>query len=125
MPRGNSYTYETTISFGGDTPTAELDVRFSFTVSWGTPETPPCYAHGGLPADPDEVDDIRVVAVNGLPSGWSDHQSDAGVADTLINALTEDDYARMLEEAIEADASDYEAYQEMLADERRMEARHG
>lgn len=113
------HTYATTISFGGDTPTAELEVEFSYTVVWGAPEQGPTYASGGQPADPDEIDDIKVVSVNERPSGWSEYQSDADVAETLIEALSEDDYARMLEEASEAEAPDPDDSRDRMFDEGR------
>jgi hypothetical protein len=55
------------ISLGGDTPTWEGEVTVTYTVVWGRPETPPAYAHGALPADPDEVNDITVIKIDGTP----------------------------------------------------------
>lgn len=63
------YIYATELTWGGDEPTAELEVEVSFTVAWGRPETPPAYSHGGLPAEPDEIDDIQVELIDGkLPA---------------------------------------------------------
>lgn len=64
------HTYTTTLSWGGDTPTAEVEVTVSYAVIWGRPETPPAYAHGGLPAEPTEIDDIRLELVEGKPRPW-------------------------------------------------------
>jgi hypothetical protein len=63
------YTYTTCLSFGtdGEADYCEVDATVSFAVVWGRPETPPAYAHGGLPADPDEINDIRVDAIDGRP----------------------------------------------------------
>lgn len=36
----------------------QLLVEYEYT--FGAPETPPAYSHGGLPADPDEVEIISV-----------------------------------------------------------------
>lgn len=35
---------------------AGLDWEVSYTFTPGCPETPPAYDHGGLPADPDEIE---------------------------------------------------------------------
>jgi hypothetical protein len=42
------------------------DVEVTYSVTWGAPETPPAYAHGGLPADPDEIDDLRLRSIDGV-----------------------------------------------------------
>ena len=31
------YTYATTLSWGGDEPTAEVEVEVSFSIAWGRP----------------------------------------------------------------------------------------
>jgi hypothetical protein len=68
------HTFTTCLSFGtdGEADYCELDATVSFGVTWGRGETPPAYAHGGLPADPDEIDDIRVEAIDGRPVTASD-----------------------------------------------------
>ena len=101
----NRYTYATTLSFGGDIPTAEFEVEFAYSVSWGRAAYtagPPekCY-----PADPSEIDDVAVLSVEGKTSGWSDYESDADFADTLINRLRDRDYELMLEQAAEREAA--------------------
>lgn len=100
------HTYTASFSVGGDIPTWEGEVEFSYTVIWGAPEQGPTYASGGQPADPDEIDDIRVVSIDGNPAGWSDYESDAEVAQDMIERLTDDDYAAMLAEAVEGDIAE-------------------
>lgn len=65
----NRYTYTTCLSFGtdGEADFCELDATVSFAFTPGRAETPPAYDHGGLPADPPEIDDIRVEAIDGRP----------------------------------------------------------
>lgn len=65
------YTYATTLSWGGDTPTAEVEVEVSFTVAWGSAESgrfgPP---ENYDPGAPDEVEDVRLEKVEGKPRPW-------------------------------------------------------
>ncbi|MFD1189716.1 hypothetical protein [Phenylobacterium conjunctum] len=60
------YTYSTCLNWGGDVPTAEIEVTVSFTVSPGSPESgrfgPPELYDPGSPA---EVEDIRVESIDG------------------------------------------------------------
>ena len=68
------YSYSACVSFGtdGEADYVELDVTVSYNVNAGRSETPPAYDHGGLPAEPAEVDDIRVEKIDGLPvDRWS------------------------------------------------------
>jgi len=108
------YTYAATLSFGPrDEPTGEIEVECSYAVSWGAPEQGPSYASGGQPADPDEIDDIRILSVDGKP--WPVDlsyglQTEAEDHDMLVEKLLNDHYDRMIEEAIEEryeDARDY------------------
>jgi len=50
------YRYSTCLSFGedGEPGYTEIDVTVSYRVVWGSPEKPPAYSHGGLPAEPEE-----------------------------------------------------------------------
>lgn len=68
------HTYTTCLSFGtdGEADYCEIDATVSFGVAWGRGETPPAYDHGGLPADPPEIDDIRVEAIDGRPATVGD-----------------------------------------------------
>lgn len=113
------YTYAATLSWGGDTPTAELEVECSYTVSWGAPAQGPSYASGGQPADPDEIDDIKIISVDGKP--WPvdlshGFQTEAEDADMLVEKLMNDHYDRMLENASEEDAARYDDAREMRED---------
>ena len=59
------HTHTLSLSLGGDVPTWEGEATVSYSVSWGAPERGPAYDHGGLPADPDEIDDVRVTHIDG------------------------------------------------------------
>ena len=64
MPR-----YQTTLSVPSDAITgaeAAFEVVVAYDVIWGAPETGPTYSCGGTPADPDEVDDVSVLTVDGV-----------------------------------------------------------
>ena len=63
------YTFTTCLSFGtdGEADFCELDVTVSFAFTPGRAAAPPAYDHGGLPADPPEIDDIRVELIDGRP----------------------------------------------------------
>lgn len=109
------YRYTTTLAFStGDVPEAdEVEIEVSFTVAWGSPETPPTYSHGGLPADPDEVNDITLLSVDGV-GGPFDQHDEAAILQTIAMNHTE----AMLEAA-----NDREAYWADDAADYRREAR--
>lgn len=100
------YQYSTCVSFGtdGEADYSEIDVTVSYVVHAGRQATPPAYDHGGLPAEPAEVDDIRVVAINGKSPATGDRLTvDAVVcefgsgrhdADLLAAAAEEEAYRR-------------------------------
>ena len=95
------YTYSTCLNWGGDVPTAEIDVTISFTVSPGSPETgrfgPPELYDPGSPA---EVEDIRVESIDGR----SVEQS-PGLLVPILEKL-EDLHDELLAEAAERDVAD-------------------
>lgn len=95
------YTYATTLSFGqdGEPGYCELDVEVSYRVLWGRPETPPAYSHGGLPADPDEVDDVRLELIDGKPRPWDLTWALGSEAETI--AIIEDRFGDLWCELIE------------------------
>jgi hypothetical protein len=106
------YTYTAELSWGGDVPTAEHEVTVSYTVLFGAPEQGPSYASGGQPADPDEIDDIRLELVNGKPRPWDmawSCLSDDDFAADCIEKIegSERHMADMLTEACEQAAADY------------------
>ena len=89
-----THTYTTELTWGGDEPTAEIEVEVEFDVDWGRPATGPTYACGGEPAEPAEITNIRVVLVDGKPRPWGLHDgflSDKELEDEIINKLDEED----------------------------------
>jgi hypothetical protein len=74
----------------------DIEVDVDYAVTWGAPETPPAYAHGGLPADPDEIDDVKVLKVDGRePTAHearelSDHIANSYDAELLEHAAGQD-----------------------------------
>lgn len=48
------------------TDTFEVEVELTGTYQPGRRETPPSYAHGGLPAEPEMVEDVEAVSLSGL-----------------------------------------------------------
>src|SRR6185312_7266067 len=118
------YTYACTLSWGGDEPTAEVEVEFSYVVRWGAPERGPTYACGGTPADPDEIDDIRLEKVEGKPRPWGmgyGFISDDEFATDCVEKIEGCDrhLADMLTEAAEQAAADYDEAMEYRAEQRR------
>jgi hypothetical protein len=101
MPR---HVHTLSLSIGGDTPTWEGEATVSYTVLWGAPERPPAYSHGGLPADPDEVDDVTVTHIDGQLVGAREHGSHE--ASTLEHHITGSD--RLMAELLTAAAEDEE-----------------
>lgn len=100
------YRYATCLNWGGDTPTAEVEVVVSFTVAPGTPESgrfgPPENYDPGSPA---EVEDIRLDLVEGKPRPWGMYSGYVANEDDefereVIEKL-ESHHADMLAEAIQ------------------------
>ena len=121
------YTYAASLSWGGDEPTAELEVEVSYTVAWGTPES----GRFGRPEDYDPgaasvVEDIRVETIDGLPlaealkRGSGEYMPGETVR-MIVDKLEMDHEQDMLVEAAEADAARRDSYLEAEADERRLE----
>lgn len=100
------YTYTTCLSFGtdGEANYCELDATISYVVRQGRAETPPAYAHGGLPAEDAEIDDIRVEKIDGKPAVTGDAITRDAIlaefecgrhdADLLAEAAETDTYRR-------------------------------
>lgn len=118
-----TYTYEATVCLGSDEG-SEFDVKASFTVAWGSPETGRFGPVEGYdPGSADEIENVRILEVEGKASGWSqyagDMLSDGQVAEVLIDALITDHAERMLHEAAEEDDGRREQAAEYRAEARR------
>lgn len=123
---GRRYAYTTTLAWGGDEPTAEIEVEVSFTVAWGSPESgrfgPP---ENYDPGSPDEVEDIRLEKVEGQPRPWgmgygfiADDEFEADVVEKLEGSDWH--VSAMIGEAAEREAGDHDEAMERRAEERRM-----
>ena len=89
------YTYAASLSFGGDAPTAELEVEVDFTVEWGSPES----GRSGRPEDydpgsPSIVEDIKVLKINGRSGPF-----EKATVDAIVDALETGLHDEMLEAA--------------------------
>lgn len=112
------YRYACTLSWGGDQPTAELEIECSYSVSWGSSESgrfgPP---EDYDPGSGDVVEDIKILSVDGKPwpvdlsYGFQTRQQDH---DMLVDKLESEHEEAMLLEAIEAEA----AREDAAADDR-------
>ena len=115
------YTYATCLNWGGDEPTAELEVEVSFSVAWGSPES----GRFGPPEDYDPgsgavVEDIRVHTVESMERPWRLHPGgDDALAAEIIAKLEMDHEAEMLAEASEDETAAYDDAMERRAEERR------
>ena len=106
------YSYSTYLSFGtdGEADYCEMDVRVSFSVAWGEPESGPTYACGGTPATGDLVEDIRIESIDGQPP--TNRVLAAMILD-MIDGPTDFYTREMLSEAVAVEADDAE-YQALL-----------
>lgn len=107
-----TYTTTLSLSLGGDAPTWEGEAHINFTVSFGRPEVPPAYGHGGLPADPDEIDDVTVVSIDGRtpePEHADAIAEHIMCSDALLSHLLEHAREEAVEEAYAAADARYEA----------------
>jgi hypothetical protein len=63
------FIYTTDLSWGGDIPTAELEVEVSYEVAWGSSETgrfgPP---ENYSPGSDSIIEDIRIEKIEGKPA---------------------------------------------------------
>ena len=93
------YTFTTCLSFGtdGEADFCELDVTVSFAFTPGRAAAPPAYDHGGLPADPPEIDDIRVELIDGRPVTASDGET----VDAILDQFATGDFDDLLIEVVE------------------------
>lgn len=121
------YTYAASLSWGGDEPTAELEVEVSFEVAWGSPET----GRFGRPEDYDPgcasvVECITVDKINDLPTAeylkrGSGEYMPGETVRQIIDKLEMDHEQDMLVEAAEADAARRDSYLEQAAKDDRYE----
>jgi hypothetical protein len=122
------YRYACCLSWGGDEPTAEVEVEVSYSVAWGSPESG-CFGppENYDPGAPDVVEDIRLEIVEGRPRPWgmgygliSDNEFEEMVREKL-----EDHEADMIAKAAEEDQGADDSYRDAEWEERRMENRRG
>lgn len=122
-----TYHHEATVCLGSDEG-SEFDVKVSYTVAWGSPETGRFGPVEGYdPGSASEVENIKVLSVQGLTEGWGERfafgfQTDAQIADTIIEALDDDD---LLASAREEEADSAVRADEERAERRREDAREG
>ena len=93
------YTFTTCLSFGtdGEADFCELDATVSFAFTPGRAAAPPAYDHGGLPADPPEIDDIQVELIDGR----SVTASDGETVDAILDQFATGDFDDLLFEVVE------------------------
>ena len=103
-----TYSIATNCPFGYDGTL----VVVVYTVSWGAPEQGPSYASGGQPADPDEVELVRVEPwVGSLPGDmqetldrWaSEWLADEGFSIVIEHAHSHEEEAREYAAELRAD----------------------
>jgi hypothetical protein len=124
MNRERRHTYAASLSWGGDEPTAELEVEVSFTVDWGSSESgrfgPPENYDPGCPS---MVEDIRVEKIDGLPLAEWEAKSTEYMPGSTVAAILEklemDHEAEMLAEAAEAEVADADEAAERAYEDRR------
>lgn len=93
------YTYSTCLMFGtdGEADHCEIDVTVSFAFTPGRAAAPPAYDHGGLPADPPEIGDIEVEAIDGRPVTAGDWKA----IDAILDQFATGDFDDLLIEVVE------------------------
>lgn len=120
------YTYAASLSWGGDIPTAELDIEVSYEVAWGSPES----GRFGRPEDYDPgsasvVEAIKVEKIDGLPvDQWiaesTEYMPGSTVA-AILEKLEMDHEDDMIQEAAEDDDARRDSYLEQEAKDSRWE----
>ncbi len=122
------YRYATTLTWTGfnDEVTGEIEVEVEFSVAWGSPESgrfgpPERYD----PGSPHEVEDIKVLTIDGKPGPWAPLTPFETAEATIIEKLelSDRDLERMLEIAVGDEIAARDDYAESRAEERRLEAR--
>lgn len=118
------YAYAASLSWGGDEPTAELEVEVEYSVAWGSPETGRGYMADPEkydPGSPDIVEDIKVLKIDGRERPWAlgfGFISDAE-AETMITEKLEAHEEDMIRDAAEVEAADADEARERRWEETR------
>lgn len=118
-----TYHYEGTVCLGADEG-SEFEVKASYTVAWGSPAAGYFGPIEGYdPGSASEVEDVKILTVEGQTSGWGERyafgfETDAQIAEILVDALLNQHADRMLHEAAEEDDSHREAAAEYRAEAR-------
>jgi hypothetical protein len=121
------YTYATCLSWGGDEPTAELEVEVSFSVAWGSPESgrfgPP---ENYDPGSGSVVEDIRVEKIDGLPvTQWEAESTEympGSTVEAILQKLEMDHEEEMISGATQDDDAARDSYLEQAWKDERFEA---
>ena len=88
----------------------EDEQTITFEFRKGAPERAPTYSHGGLPADPDEVEVVSVTP------GSSDDLVQRALEDEAETWLSSDGYDAAIEIAAEDHAADLDRAADLRAD---------
>ena len=117
-----TYFYEATVCLGED-ESAEFDVKASYTVAWGSPETGRFGPVEGYdPGAGDVIEDIKLLTVSGKAGPWDmgyGFLSDAEFAEMVVEMLEADHAEQMLHEAAEDEDGRREQAAEYRAEARR------
>jgi hypothetical protein len=101
------YTYFTTLNWGGDEPTGEMEVEVSYEVRWGSPPILSGPPERCDPGSDDEIEDIRVETIDGKAVAdalrYDDHPKET--MDEILDKLELDHAEAMIEAA--ADKGDF------------------
>ena len=111
------YTYATTLAYStGEIPEAdEVDVEVSFTVAWGSPEVGRFGPVEGYdPGAPDEVEDLKLLSVDGVGGPFDQHDEAA-----ILQAIAQNHTEAMIAEARESEVASEDDYREREWEDRR------
>lgn len=126
---GKRFTHYTTVRLS-EGEAGEFEVTLTYSVAWGSPEVGRFGPVEGYdPGSDSEVEEIKVVEIDGLTSGWGKafalgFETDEQIADAVIAALTDGDLDNMLVTASEEAAADAVEAAEYRAESRRDAARY-